>query len=155
MLNSMKRIFFVMGEGSVGKSTLIRCLTGIRQASRRSIRIAPGVDVPMWVWMRSMQELNPIMNPNDVLTDIFAPGEASFEYYLIPLRMRSLYGYPPAQDYIDLLGQRCTIMGAVALSADATFIPLTLPVPLITIPFSKNNPANANAATVRAGWGWI
>ena len=102
-----------------------------------------------------MQELDPIMTPNDVLTDIFAPGEASFEYYLIPLRMRSLYGYPPAQDYIGLLGQRCTIMGAVALSTDATFIPLTLPVSLIIIPFSKNSPANANAATVRAGWGWI
>ncbi len=150
----MKRIYFVIGEGSVGKSTLIRCLTGIRQASRPNVRVAPGTDVPMWVWMRSMQELDPIMSPNDVLTDMFAPGEAAFEYYLIPLRLRPLYGYQGAQDYIDLLGLHCTILGAVVLSTDGALPTLTLHVPQISIPFSKGNPANVNASIVRAGWGW-
>ena len=88
----MKRLYFIIGEGGVGKSTLIRCLTGIRQASRPNVRIAPGVDVPIYVWMRSMQEMDPIMSPNDLLTDIFAPSEAAFEYYLVPLRLLPLYG---------------------------------------------------------------
>jgi hypothetical protein len=151
----MKRIYFIIGEGGVGKSTLIRCLTGIRQAGRPNLRLATGIDVPLWAWMRSMQEMAPPMSPNDVLADITSPQEAAFEYYLIPLRLNAMYGYQSAQDYIDLLGLHCIIMGAAVLSANGVVPTLTVPVPQINIPLSHTIPANGNASTVRRGWGWM
>jgi len=102
-----------------------------------------------------MQELNPPKSPNDVLTEITSPGDAENEYYLIPLRIHAMYGYQGAQDYIDLLGHHCIIMGAVVLSQDATIPILTLPVPQVNIPNSHVAPANANADIVRTAWGWM
>ena len=151
----MKRIYFIIGEGSVGKSTLVRCLTGINRAKRLDLRFTGGLDVVMWAWMRSMQELNPQKSPNDLLAEITSPDDAEYEYYLIPLRMYAMYGYQSAQAYIDLLTLHCIIMGAVVLSRDTVEPQLTLPVPQISIPNSHALPANVNADTVRTAWGWI
>jgi len=151
----MKRIYFIIGEGGVGKSTLIRCLTGIRQEGRPNLRLATGVDISLWAWMVSMQERVSPLSPNDVLAYITSPQKAAIEYFLIPLRLSAMYGYQSAQDYIDLLSLHCIIMGAVVLSRSAAVPILTLPVPQIDIPLSHTIPSNGNASIVRAGWGWL
>ena len=151
----MKRIYFVIGEGGVGKSTLVRCLTGIRQAGRPNIRLASGIDISLWTYMRSMQEPIPPMNPAQLLADITDPSEAAFEYYLIPLRITGINGCPDAQDYIDFLNPHCITMGAVVLSRDAIVPTLRFAIPQLSIPLSHTIPANGNANTVRTAFGWM
>jgi hypothetical protein len=99
--------------------------------------------------------MNPPKSPADLLSEITAPWEAAFEYYLIPLRLNAMNGCPGTQDYIDLLNAHCTIMGAVVLSRDAIVPVVILPIPQLSIPLSHTIPANGNASAVRRGWGWM
>lgn len=151
----MKRIYLVLGEGNVGKSTLIRCLTGIRIASRIQVRETTLNDLTVWAYMRSVQEGNTPMSPSDLLHDITKPEESQFHDYLIPIRITAFNNCPNYSVYVNtLVAGGCTIVQAVALTQNTVAPVLGLPVVPISITTSHLSPANANADIVRTAWGW-
>ena len=152
----MKNVYFILGEGGVGKSTLVRGLTGISQASRIPLRKTNGSDINLWAWVRSIQEDPAYMSPQDLLHEITRPEESPYEYYLIPLRITGINNCPDGQDYIDLLANHCTILGATVLIRDFTPHQLIIPqIQPLDIFDSKNIPPNAIANNVCNVWGWL
>lgn len=159
----MKRVYLVMGEGGTGKSTLIRCLTGLRQKGRPFVTLTNSTRINIWCYMRSIQEMDPIMSPLDVINDITQPSESAFIDYLIPFRIDGRYGYQGIVPYLQALlnTPNLTIVNAVALDIDAQSYPqlagLPFPsnIPITYIPNSKSNTPNQNASIVRNAWGWI
>jgi hypothetical protein len=149
----MKKVYLVLGEWHVGKSTLIRMLTGVTRQTRTKLRLTSGVDIDLYVWIRSMQEDNPVMTPEDLIQDLTSQDEKGFEYYLIPIRTDSLNGIS-GQAYIDLLHAKCNIVGVILLSNGGIAHHVKIPTPFIHIANTKSLPPNHITSRVRRQWGW-
>lgn len=150
----MKQISLVIGEGGTGKSSLIRCLTGVSKESRRKVLLINAGIVDMYIWVRSIQE-GRCYSPHALLNAIVAPSEANFHHYLVALRLNPFNSCPGAQDYINVLQTQCTISNVVVLSENGNPPTLALPNGQLNISFSQNYPANEIANQVRNTWGWL
>lgn len=150
----MKRIYLILGDSSVGKSSLIRCLTGIRTENRVRLRLIDGSDIYTWCWMRSAQEQP--MDIDEMINQIFEVGENGFIYYLLPLRLSPAGSCPGYLEYVNALkDNNCIIENSALLTNNSITINLSPIISPVIIVNSKDNPVNLNANTVRNSWGWI
>lgn len=151
----MKRIYLIIGDGRVGKSTLVRSLTGIREASRVPIQLACGSVINVYAWMRSAQEIS--MDADEVVRQITRPDESAFTDYLLPLRILPANhiadGY---QDYISKLeAAGCVIQRRVFVFSAAPTMEVSCSESTAVVANSMSNPANLNSHIVRKVWGWL
>lgn len=150
----MKKLYLILGDAGVGKSTLVRHLTGIGKKGWARLQLSNDEGVDLWVWMRSAQEMP--LTPEQILDEIFKPDADGYqyEYFLLPLRINAAHRCPEGQAYIDLINSRCKIVGAVVLSLNEIVPTLNLPIPQISISSSKTLPSNVHGSLVRGVWGW-
>lgn len=96
----------VIGKGRCGKSSLIRCLTGVARASTIQLRLSnQRTDVSVSVWVRSAQEAG--KSPTVVLRDLNAMrGKIG----LISLRLGRYNGQPNANTYLSSLSQNFNVV---------------------------------------------
>jgi ABC-type cobalamin/Fe3+-siderophores transport system ATPase subunit len=128
--NRRKTIYVVVGKGRCGKSSVIRCLTGVARASTIPITLVNQTILDISVWVRSAQESG--KSPNHVLQELNAMKSS---IGLISLRQGTYNGQATANTYITVLRQQFKIIK----------YPITLP---------RISP-NANAAIARGQWGWL
>lgn len=101
-----KTVYVVMGKGRCGKSSLIRCLTGVAQASTIQLRLANRrTDVSVSVWVRSAQEAG--KSPAVVLRDLNAMNGKTG---LISLRLGKYNGQPNGNAYLSTLSQNFNLV---------------------------------------------
>lgn len=152
----MKRIYLVLGEGTVGKSTLIRNLTGIRIANYTQVEERGGNILTMWAWMRSAQEAG--LTPDAIVDEILRADEGDLENYLLPLRIVGLSSALPDYDaYISRLLANGIIIENIAVLTEQAIAP-TLPLPVtpsVVVTNSRRNAQNRTAAIVRTAWDWV
>lgn len=118
-----------MGHGRCGKSSLIRCLTGVSKASRTRLTLANQSIIDISVWVRSAQEVG--RSPQQVLTLL---RRTTSNFALMSLRLNPYNRQPNANAYLNLLRNHFQV------------IVLNLPVA---------QTANANASVTRRNWGWV
>ena len=123
-------ICVVVGHGRCGKSSLIRCLTGVARASTTPITLVSQAIINISVWVRSAQEANKF--PARVLLELRAMRGS---IGLLSLRLNGYNNKPNANIYLTLLRQHFNV-----IRYDIT--PPTIP-------------PNERAANVRGQWGWI
>lgn len=152
----MKRIFLVLGEGNVGKSTLVRNLTGIRIADYAQVEETGGNIFTMWAWMRSAQEAG--LTPDAIVNEILRTDETNLENYLLPLRIVGISPALPGYDtyFSRLLASGIIIANSAILTKQAIAPTLPLPItPSVVVVNSRINAQNRTASIVRAAWNWI
>ncbi len=153
----MPNIFIVIGNAHAGKSSLIRCLTGLGRKKDEPWRVATeqNPNMPIFVLISALQESeNYAMTPAQFIEEV---NEKEFENVLVPLRISSSGAFPDCYEYINAFHNACwEIIQIVVLGEkfEVDKLPAGLPIPLI-INSSRENPANQNAANVRNKWGWI
>lgn len=148
-----KNIFFIIGEGRCGKSSIVRALTGVYRYKRLFVRTRTG-DLDIYVWPQSCQEAG--YTPQQVLD--FIDGTDAQEV-LITLRFEPTPEMVPSDgiDYYNLIAANHNVAGVVFMSNQPRPMVRQFPVAVqpVIVPDSLSTPVNANAAEVRNGWGWI
>ncbi|WP_299117531.1 hypothetical protein [uncultured Winogradskyella sp.] len=150
MMNK-KNLYLVFGTANKGKSSLIRCLTGIFRGRTTKIkRINDEVLIKVFVssaqekWI-SIEELIEKIDSIDV------------EHYLISIRIdeiRNKYGtvFPEGQKYYDELIKRYNILGVTIFGNEKMNIDDNL---ITRIENPRKDSPNYDASIVRKKWGWI
>lgn len=149
--------YIIIGNGGVGKSSLVRALTGVRNTDRR---LMASVNVPnflLWAKDSSLQESR--VAPGKFIADAVAQG---VDATLCTLWPRSAISkgivYPDASGYIqDFQAAGWNVQPVVLLDDGVSILSLALPATVISRGFSnlRSTPFNSLAASVRTYWGWI
>lgn len=125
-----KTIYIVVGKVRCGKSSLIRCLTGVSRASTIPITLVSQLISNVSVWIRSSQETG--KSPTRVLRELRAMRGS---IGLLSLRLDKYNGQPDANAYLTILRQHFNVI-------KYDIIPPKIP-------------PNERAANVRGRWGWL
>ena len=128
--NQRKTIYVVVGNGRCGKSSLIRCLTGVARTMTTPVILINQLIIDISVWVRSAQEAG--KSPAQVLRELRAMRGS---IGLLSLRLNGYNRQPNANAYLQILRLHFNV------------IIYTIPMPII--------PSNANAAIARGQWGWL
>lgn len=149
----MPNLFIIIGEHGTGKSSLIRCLTGVGQRSLIPQLQIGHVSRNLYVQIRSLQEAR-----IDSATFIAEMGQLSPYDILLSLRVNSLGAYPDGVRYIEDFIQtpgwsvsRIVRLGQTPLNRP---LPAGVPAPMAMNP-AGHTPKNKVAADVRNAWNWI
>lgn len=146
-----KNLYLVFGTANQGKSSLIRCLTGVfRSKTTRVKRI--GDEILIKVFVSSAQER--WIGIDDLIEKI---ENAPEEYFLISIRIDAIqnkYGdvFPKGQVYYDALVKKFKILGVVILGKEAMDID---DKSITRIDTPKKHPSNHDASIVRHFWNWV
>ena len=146
-----KNLYLVFGTANKGKSSLIRCLTGIFRGKITKIkRINDEVLIKVFVssaqerWV-SIDELIDKINTIDV------------DNFLISIRIdeiRTKHGvvFPVGQKYYDELKKRYNILGVTIFGNEEMNIDNSL---ITRIVEPRKDSSNYDASIVRKAWGWF
>ena len=148
----MADVYIVAGDGSCGKSSTIRALTGARVRGKINIAFStPQGILDAWVEIRSLQE-----SPNDLSPENFNQvlKNSGCQLAIIALRANQYNGQPDVQNYIDALqnaGHRIAGFGQLGSHWPQ---PTTNPqIQVVPVPVqSANSAPNQRAALLRTAW---
>ncbi len=172
----MIQIWIIAGNRGVGKSSTIRCITGIRKKSIIRIKKNDGHYFHIYSFLRSIQEAQlgspeNFQRPSDfcdLLENDFFLGEAptppsirmsnqlSVANYLVPLRIDPANNLPGYIEYIgEMLRRGFVIKSLISLNNvwDNALNRSGIDVGMISN--SADISANERAAVVRKYWGWV
>lgn len=146
----MPKVWIVMGNAQVGKSSAIRALTGVYRSGRTDVQTVHGRLNGIFVQVRSLQEKG--ISPQD-----FISARDDDEYILLALRVNQAGGCPNGLSYMQAFTgnnwmiNRVTVLGTDNLPYN---LPQGIPNPLY-IRNSGNIPANQTAHRIRNAWDWL
>ena len=156
----MPDVYLVIGNRYTGKSSTVRCLTGVGKSAKVSVKLTGGNDIDVYVKPQSLQEA--------CEDDQYAISQyGNYPKLLLSLwvrHRRGKYQCPDAGGYLSsFLQARWNIVGVVALGGGVPNVitPFVnngqIPRPVVVTPRTANNaiPANAMAAPIRRAWGWV
>lgn len=142
------RIYLVIGDQNVGKSSIIRSLTGIRVSGQTTLRFLNNIDELFYVQMTSLQEES--RQTVQEATDTISASECSF--HLIALRYSPAgQNYPNAEAYITAFINADFIISGVAYLGEEA-IPINFNNNLIQLCFPYAQTINKNASDIRNTW---
>lgn len=142
----MKNLYIILAEAHMGKSSLMRCLTGIYRSKKTWVKTNQG-NMEIYVFTSSLQEKKcgiqeAINNINNTpVDDVF-----------VAIRIDSTGGCPIGQDYYNAFTNLYNIKEVVILGTNQMNIPNNL---ITRIPNPRLNPPNDDARVVRNSWGWV
>lgn len=149
----MKRVYLILGDGKMGKSTLIRHLTGIREASLVDIALSGNQTIALWAWMRSAQEMP--KSPAEIVSLIGNFNSAHCTDILLPLRILPANYQPGYLSYVNAIASAGhSIVQSIVLTNQAHVAPTFQQISPNIISNSLSQPSNVIAANVRALWNW-
>lgn len=150
--------YIVIGQASAGKSSLVRALTGIRNADRRLMARQFGSPFSLWAKDSSLQEAS--IDPAEFIADVTGRNVDAVLFTLWPRSRRSQnVVYPDAAGYIqDFQNAGWQIQPIAILDRGQPPAPaVKLPNGIASTNFS-NLPAipfNSFVAMVRTHWNWV
>lgn len=149
--------YIIIGRASVGKSSLVRALTGIRNADERLMASLGGTNFKLWAKDSSLQEAR--IDPLSFIADVTARNVDAVLLTLWP-QSRTSGGvvYPDAAGYIrEFVRAGWIIQPVVILNTGGPMIPVILPAGVLSTHISnvRTVPFNTFVGSVRAHWGWI
>lgn len=148
--------YIIIGQDSVGKSSLVRALTGIRNHDKRLMTRLVGPDFCLWAKDSSLLEAE--VDPAAFVAEINGKGVNAVLLTLWP-RSRKSKGttYPDAATYIQVfVAHGWSIQPVVLLDRWGTAPSVTLSPGIGSSHFTNSSNAGFNtlAALVRTYWGW-
>lgn len=148
--------YIIIGEAEVGKSSLIRALTGIRNDDERLISLRGGPDFQLWAKDSSLQEAS--VEPRDFISEATGKMVDAVLCALWPKSRRSKgVTYPDELGYLQAFhAAGWTIQPIVVLAKGGNHPTVRLPVGVTSTNFSniRTSPFNSFSASVRLHWGW-
>jgi hypothetical protein len=149
----MKNVYLILGNGKLGKSTLVRHLTGIREASIVEISRSNNVSISLWAWMRSAQEMP--KSPMEILALIDHQDKVSCTDILLPLRILPANNQPGYLEYVNaIVNAGHSIVQSIVLTDQASISTQFQIINPFVVPNTVHRPSNSVASQVRALWGW-
>ena len=146
----------IIGRASVGKSSSVRILTGIRNNGRRLMARPAGADFQLWAKDSSLQEAG--ITPQEFIATVTEQNVDAVLLTLWPQGRRSKgVQYPDAAGYIDdFIAAGWKIRPVVLLSSSGSTLTVSLPAGTRSAHFVNDHavPFNTFAGTLRAYWGW-
>jgi len=151
-------VYIIIGNPSVGKSSLVRALTGIRNADERLMARQVGNTFSLWAKDSSLQEAS--IDPAAFIADVAARNVDAALLTLWPRSRRSQgIVYPDDAGYIrDFQNAGWQVQPVVILDRGQPPAPVVnLPNGVTSTNFSNLQaiPFNSFAATVRTHWNWV
>lgn len=142
------RIYLVIGNKNVGKSSIIRSLTGIRVSGQTELRFRNDINETFYVQMTSLQEESR-QTVQEAISKISGSG---CSFHLIALRYSATdENYPNAEAYITaFINAGFTISGVAYLGGEA--IPINFNNNLIQLSPPHTQAINKNASDIRNRW---
>jgi GTPase SAR1 family protein len=149
--------YIIVGKASVGKSSLVRALTGIRNADKRLMAKPSAPNFTLWAKDSSLQEAR--INPQSFIAEVTFQNVDAALCTLWPRSCRSKgIVYPDAARYIRVFQTAgWNIQPVILLDNGSSTFSVSFPGTVLSSRFSnvRTNPFNSFAALIRAHWGWI
>jgi len=146
----MPKVWIIMGNAHVGKSSAIRALTGVYRSDYTDVQTVHGRLNDVFVQIRSLQE-------KDIPPQNFINAHNDDGYILLALRIGQVGVCPNGLNYIQAFaGNNWMINGVIVLGINNLpyNLPHGVPNPLF-IPNSVDTPANHVAHRIRRAWDWL
>lgn len=149
--------YIIIGQGAAGKSSLVRALTGVRNAEERLMARAAGGTFRLWARDSSLQEAR--ISPSAFIAEVTGRAVDAALCTLWPRRCRSKgVVYPDANGYISAFQTAgWLVKNAVIVYGGGP--PVVVPLPpgggAASFVNARTVPFNTTAAAVRAHWGWV
>jgi hypothetical protein len=159
----MPKAHVIIGAPDTRKSSLMRCLTGVRISGVLEIRLVSGRQIDVYCRPGSLQEGNAPLSPADFISMIGAmtpiPSDLLIALRVAPRIWKGTL-LPGAAGYLSAFRAQpgWTVRSVALLGTGASVLATGGALPaatrLATAPASAANPANETASTVRSAWGW-
>jgi len=146
IIKKVKNLYIILGRANKGKSTLMRCLTGIYRSKSTLIRTNLR-DIDMYIFTSSLQEKG-----WDIQTSVINIDNVPNNNVFIAIRIDSTRNCPIGQDYLDVLKLKYNIVEVVILGNEVMNISNNITT---RISSPKQDPPNYEASLVRKQWGWV
>ena len=149
----MPQTWIIMGGANVGKSALIRALTGVARKTENWPVATRSGTINVTIYVRSLQEKG--ISPGQ-----FIQQNKGASYILLPLRVNATRRFPDGLQYILTFLQAGWVVNDIVV-LNRTSLPYSLPQgapPPYFIPQHigrRGMPANQAASIVKQRWNWL
>jgi hypothetical protein len=150
-VGTQKRIYCIVGDANMGKSSLIRALTCVHQSGITNIKYSSTNKVrTFFVGMTSLQEEKAL----DIKDAVKLLRDEKCNYNLIALRFDEIGKYKKAEEYLKAFMKKGWVIEGIAMLGRHSFKNNSLNNLITRIPYPFDNTINKNASIIREAWGF-